>query len=86
MTHKKMRGGFSLPISHDYDLSEHDGTIIAYDMPRNEDAGAIALAVNNHDKLVEALEAMIDRVEYYDYGAEGMGKAKALLKAIKGDK
>ena len=49
----KMADTFKLPISSDYNLSDKDG-IFAYDLD-NDDAKAIALCVNNHDKLVEAL-------------------------------
>lgn len=94
MTYKKMSDVFNLPLSHQYrDLVSQDGAIIVYACEIGEDeAEAITLAVNNHDKLVESLILMTDLAEQYaeempeaTVKASDIIAAKTLLKAIKGE-
>ena len=58
MKNIKMSDVFDLPIDHDFDLTQRNNEIIAYDFRSEYDAAAICLAVNSHDKLVEALEVV----------------------------
>ncbi len=76
----KMSDVFNLPLvaSRGDVLTDNDGLHIAYSC----DAEAIALAVNNHDKLVEALE----RIKDAPLGTLHRTYATDALQAIKGDK
>ena len=94
MSNKKMDDVFFLPLLADEDWvfqsDEEDGAI---ECDHEEYAEAIALAVNNHDALVESLILMTDLAEQYaeempeaTVKASDIIAAKTLLKAIKGDK
>ena len=91
MSMKKMSEVFDLPLEGDSgfledqigDITEHrgqEGACITM-------SKAAAHAVNPHDKLVEVLdEIMFDEVCMQEVlGCELYDKAKALLKAIKGE-
>ena len=78
MTYKKMSDVMGVfPVDGDYIRGSWE-----WDDELNE---AIALAVNNHDALVEALVESIDLADWYDHENEETFAAIALLKAIKGE-
>ena len=95
MSNKKMDDVFFLPLLADEDWvfqsDEEDGAI---ECAHEECAEAIALAVNNHDALVEALEQVAKweiSLEFrVNYGSNGerdyfRNLANLALQAIKGD-
>jgi hypothetical protein len=91
MTYTKMSDVFALPLTASKGdvLTDSDGLHIAYSC----DAKAIALAVNNHDKLVELLEGVkkvVDDSDMWwmdcpDRGGIDLEAIDAALQAIKGD-
>ena len=88
MSNTKMSDVFDLPLTANChgQIKEGDGKFaFGGASTREEDTKAIALAVNNHDKLVGMLETMTDWVEYYDSDVKDIDAAIALLQAIKGD-
>lgn len=78
----KMSDVFDLPISHDYrNLYNKNGKMIVNACDVQEgDAKAIVLAVNNYDKLVEALKAIAKTVSCSGHASsiatEALGEIK----------
>ena len=95
MSITKMDDVFDLPLSAtDYLLFTNDHEIDPVEMHYKADAEAIALAVNSHDKLVEALEEVAKweiSLEFrVNYGSNGerdyfRNLANEALQAIKGE-
>jgi hypothetical protein len=94
MTYKKMIDRFDLPLSNtDFLLYSSDTEEEPIECLYSGDAKAIALAVNNHDKLVELLEGVkkvVDDSDMWwmdcpDRGGIDLEAIDAALQAIKGD-
>ena len=84
MSNTKMSDVFDLPLTAvgDYVMEEGEAGDYGIECLFNADAEAIALAVNSHDKLVEALEKILNHAQST---MECEDIAEAALLAIKGD-